>query len=212
MLALGLAASAATPQSDGAAPVFDRPVSALELRNEILARPAAELATTTQISGKFVQRRFLSELPRPLVSRGEFTLDRDEGIVWRTWEPFPSEFLLTPDGMTLRDGSTETHVSKAERPALAAALEMFVALFALDIERLAASFELYGIDAGDRWQVGLKPRSGGLAQVFERAVITGEQHVERIELESAGGDRTEIELSDVVVRATGPAAAEAARR
>ena len=201
----------ATPRVARAASLFDQSVSATQLKHDILARPAAELSATTEISGKFVQRRYLSGLSRPLVSSGEFALARERGILWRTNEPFPSEFLLTAAGMTLRDGATETHVPQAERPALATALEMLLAIFALDVERLANNFELYGLTQGDRWQVGLRPRNGGLAQVFERAVISGERHVERIELTSAGGDRTEIELSDVVTRTTALDAAEAAR-
>ena len=78
---------------------------------------------------------------------------------------------------------------------------MFFALFALDVERLADSFELFGDSSGERWRVGLRPRAGGLAQVFNQAVISGGETVERIELSSAGGDRTEIELSGVETRA-----------
>ena len=74
---------------------------------------------------------------------------------------------------------------------------MFFALFALDVTRLGDSFKLYGDEQGEHWQVGLRPRDGGLAQVFEQAVIGGARTVERIELSSAGGDRTEIELSDI---------------
>jgi hypothetical protein len=204
-------AQVAAPRIACAAALFDQPVSAAQLRTEILARPAAELAATAQIRGKFIQRRYLSGLPRPLVSSGEFTLAREQGILWHTLEPFASEFLLTPHGMTLRDGTTETHLPNTERPALKTALEMFLAIFALDVERLAGSFELYGLNDGDRWQVGLRPRDGGLAQVFERAVITGDRHVQRIELESPGGDRTEIEFSDVEARNSALDAVEAAR-
>jgi hypothetical protein len=87
---------------------------------------------------------------------------------------------------------------------------MLLAMFALDVQRLAAGFDLYGVKHEDRWQVGLRPRSG-LAQVFSEAVITGARHVERIELATSGGDRTEIELTDVLTRSTPLDAAEAAR-
>ena len=86
----------------------------------------------------------------------------------------------------MRDGASATRLSSAERPALRAALEMFFALFALDVTRLGDSFKLYGGEQGEHWQVGLRPRDGGLAQVFEQAVIGGARTVERIELSSAG--------------------------
>jgi len=208
---VGAAALIAVSRFALAENLFDQPLTAKQLLETVLAQPAVELSATRVLSGKFIQRRYLNGLPRPLVSSGDFILAREQGILWRTTEPFASEFVLAPGGMTLRDGDTETHVSDAERPALRTALEMLFAIFALDVARLADNFELHGLAQGDGWQVGLRPRSGGLAQVFDRAVITGARHVERIELTTAGGDRTELEFAGVVTRATALDATEAAR-
>ena len=201
----------AVPRGATGEDLFERQVTPRQLLENVLSQPAAELSTTRVLSGQFVQRRFLNGLARPLISRGDFLLAREQGILWRTREPFASEFLLTSAGMTLRDGTNELRVSDADRPALRTALDMLLAIFALDVESLSAGFELYGLKHDDRWQVGLRPRDGGLAQVFSRAVITGARHVERIELATAGGDRTEIELTDVATRSTPLDAAEAAR-
>jgi Outer membrane lipoprotein carrier protein LolA-like len=210
-LNLLLTGAMAAPQGTPDAGLFAHPVTAAQLLQTTLARPAAELSAAKVLTGKFVQRRYLHGLDRPLISNGDFVLAREQGILWRTATPFPSEFVLSSRGMTVRDGENATHLASAERPALRTALEMFFALFALDVARLADSFELYGEGQGDRWQVGLKPRDGGLAQVFEQAVISGARTVERIELSSAGGDRTEIEFSETQTRTTALDAAEAAR-
>lgn len=191
--------------------LFEKPATARQLLANVLAQPAAEMAASQVLSGQFLQRRYLNGLARPLISRGDFLLARGQGIVWRTREPFASEFVLTSAGMILRDGSSEMRLSEAERPALRTALEMLLAIFALDVERLAGGFDLYGEKHDDGWRLGLRPRHGGLAQVFSEAVITGARHVERIELSTAGGDRTEIELSDVTTRSAPLDAAEAAR-
>lgn len=214
VVACGLVAAIvliAVPHGAQAEDLFERPVTTRQLLESVLSQPATELSTSRVLSGQFVQRRFLNGLARPLISRGDFLLAREQGILWRTREPFASEFVLTSAGMTLRDGTSELRVSDAERPALRTALDMLLAIVALDVERLSAGFELYGLKHDDRWQVGLRPRSGGLAQVFSRAVIIGARHVERIELVTAGGDRTEIELTDVATRSTPLDAAEAAR-
>jgi hypothetical protein len=199
---LATAASGAAP-ADNPPPdsLFEHPVTAGELLKTTLAAPAAELSNAKVLTGKFIQRRYLKGLERPLISSGDFVLARGEGILWRTSVPFPSEFVLGAQGMSLRDGEARTVVSSAEHPGLRAALEMFFSLFALDVERLADSFELYGDSAGDHWRVGLRPRAGGLAQVFDHAVIGGGRAVERIELFTAGGDRTEIEFSGVETHA-----------
>jgi hypothetical protein len=197
------AAAVAAAQPDGTShdELFQHPQTADQLLQTTLARPAAELGHAKVLSGKFVQRRYLKGLDRPLVSSGDFVLARERGILWRTAAPFPSEFVLSAGGVSLRDAGNETRLSNAEHPGLRPVLEMFFALFALDVQRLADSFDLYGESSGDRWQVGLRPRESGLAQVFDRAVIGGAQQVERIELSSSGGDRTEIEFSGVETRA-----------
>jgi Outer membrane lipoprotein carrier protein LolA-like len=210
-LNLWFAGAVAEPQPAPDTGLFEHPVSAAHLLQTTLSQPAAELSAAKVLTGKFVQRRYLRGLDRPLISSGDFMMAREQGILWRTATPFASEFVLTTSGMTVRDGASATHLSSAERPALRAALEMFFALFALDVARLGDSFELYGAEQGEHWQVGLRPRQGGLAQVFEQAVISGARTVERIELSSAGGDRTEIELSDTQTRTTALDAGEAAR-
>jgi hypothetical protein len=213
LAAATLAAGAvlAVSRSACASGLFDQPVSASELLHTTLAQPAAELAAARVLSGKFVQRRYLAGLDRPLVSQGDFLLAREQGILWRTTTPFPSEFVLSAGGMTLRDGASTTHLSSSERPALRTALEVLFALFALDVGRLAETFELFGQNQGDHWQVGLRPRDGGLARLFDQAVISGAHTVERIELSSASGDRTEIELSGIETHASALDAGEAAR-
>lgn len=211
--AVGLLAlvALAAPAASRAADLFVQPTSAEQLLQTILARPAAELSSARVLRGTLVQRRHLSGLPRPLVSRGAFVLARDTGILWETREPFASEFVLTESGMILRDGDAQSRVKSADQPALRAALELFVAVFALDLARLEKSFELYGDSDGGRWRLGLRPRQARMAEVFTRAIVTGSRHVERIELEAPNGDRTEIELREVVASAESLEAHEAAR-
>ncbi len=189
--------------------LFDRPLKPRQLVDTVLADVAATFSTTQVLNGKFVQRRQISGLPRPLTSSGDFLLARGEGILWRTSTPFTSEFVLSPRGMTLRSGGTEQRVTEAEQPALRTALEMLFAMFSMDLDRLDANFELHGRSLGARWEIGLRPRTGGLSQAFSEAIVSGSKQVDRIVLTGAAGDRTEIEFSDVVARSAPLDAAEA---
>lgn len=210
-LAAAAVAAACVAGSAQADALFDHPLTPRQLAGTVLADIAGRMAATRVIAGTFVQRRQISGLPRPLVSSGDFLLVRDAGIAWRTRTPFESELLLAPDGMTLRSGGTEQHVSAAEQPALHAALGMLFAIFSMDLGRLDAAFELFGRSQGTAWQVGLRPRPGGLSQAFASAVVTGSTQVDRIELSSATGDTTVIQFSNVVARDTAPDASEAAQ-
>ena len=211
--ALGIVAlvALAAPAASLAEELFDQPASAEQLLQTILALPAAELSSAQVLRGRFIQRRNLSGLPRPLVSRGEFLLARDTGILWETREPFASEFVLTESGMILRDGDTQSRVTSTDQPALRAPLELFLAVFALDLARLEKSFELYGEGDGSYWRLDLRPRQARMAEVFTRAIVSGSRYVERIELEAPNGDRTEIELTAVAASSEPLDAHEGAR-
>ena len=133
------------------------------------------------LRGRFSQRKFLREIPRPLTSTGEFLLVRDRGIWWHTQTPLESELTLTPGG--------------AAQQQLAASI--FFALFALDLDTLARNFDLFVMDSGEpkpQWLLGLQPRDATLAAWFQQATISGGLHVQRITLFEAAGDRTEIDL------------------
>ncbi|MDR3414683.1 MAG: outer membrane lipoprotein carrier protein LolA [Nevskia sp.] len=179
--------------------VFAHPLAPAQM-SALLGTAARPLAAATGLRGRFEQRKYLPELPRPLLSTGEFLFARDVGVWWHTRTPFDSVFILTRDGARSRDeGGGETRIAAAEQPGVAVAARIFFALFALDFEALANDFETYGVPTGGGWQVGLRPKQAAMAAVFREAVIDGAQHAQRIELQDTHGDRTEILLPEVDV-------------
>lgn len=199
LLGGGYASAAATePSADASATdsaaVFAHPLSASDLAK--LLGPATQgLATAAGIRGRFEQRRFLRELPRPLLSTGDFVFARDIGVHWHTVKPFDAVFILTRDGAVSRDTSgTETRIASADQPGVAVAARIFFALFALDFETLSQDFELYGQTQGTHWQVGLRPKLAAMSAVFKESLIVGDHYARQITLSDARGDRTEIEL------------------
>jgi hypothetical protein len=165
---------------------------------KLLSAPARELSRSPVLRGHFSQRKFLRELQVPLTSSGEFLFARELGISWHTRQPFDSEFLLSRDGMMQKDsGSVAMSLSAGQQPALQIALRLFVGLFSLDLDALAADFELYGLSSGEHWQLGLRPKSAAMAAVFNEALIDGRNAVESVELRDASGDRTLITIVDL---------------
>jgi hypothetical protein len=206
---LGLSAGAATPPVPPPTPAAATQVSPEE---SVFAHPAtpAQLATITGgtarsiagakvVRGRFVQRRHLAGLARPLESSGTFLFARGSGIDWHTEQPFDSQFLLTGSRITQKDeGGVSLEIDAAEQPALAVVSRVFFALFALDLEALSQDFELYGERVGDgSWILGLKPRTEALASVFRQAMVRGRDSVTRVTLEDGNGDASEIEFQSV---------------
>jgi hypothetical protein len=199
MLALGAHAEEVDP--------FQHPTTGAALMSSTLAAPARNLASAKVLSGHFVHHKHLAEVPQPLTANGEFTYARDLGVYWHTQQPFDSVFVLTQRGIVQRDEGAETiRLSAQEQPAVRVIADIFLALFTLDVSSLSSTFDLYGKSQGERWIVGLRPKSATIGSVFRQATITGEKDVEQVVLVDAHGDRTVIELEDIRYSSAEPGA------
>ncbi|MBL6751627.1 MAG: outer membrane lipoprotein carrier protein LolA [Nevskia sp.] len=181
------------------AAVFAHPLDAAGLA--ALLGPAQRLAAASGLRGRFEQRKYLQELPQPLLSSGEFLFARGLGIWWHTRVPFDSVFVLTRSGIRNTDeGGARMELRSDDQPAVAGVARIFFALFALDFRTLSSEFDLYGMPAADAgpgaWMVGLRPRSSALAGVFGQALIAGAARATRVELSDAQGDRTVVAIPE----------------
>ena len=186
---------------------FEHPTTGSALLNTTLAVPARTLADAKVLTGRFVHQKHLSEVPQPLVANGEFTYARGLGVYWHTQQPFESVFVLTQRGIVQRDEGAETlRLSAHEQPAVRVIADIFLALFTLDVTSLSSSFDLFGKSQGERWIVGLRPKSATIGSVFKQATITGAKDVEQVVLVDAHGDRTVIDLANTQYSSAAPSA------
>lgn len=186
---------------------FAHPATGEALLRSTLARPAAQLAKAQVLTGRFTHAKHLSEIPQPLIATGEFTFARDLGVYWHTQQPFDSVVVLTNGGIVQRDeGAQALRLSADEQPAVRVIANIFLAMFTLDVASLSRNFDLYGLSQGDRWIIGLKPRSNAIASVFRQATVTGSVDVEQVVLTDAHGERTVIDLTAIQYSAAPPGA------
>lgn len=197
LLGLTVMIASANAGAPPAADVFAHAADTAELE-ALLGNSAQRIASAPAIQGHFEQRKYLADLPQPLLSTGEFLFARDYGVWWHTKTPFESVFVLTREGMRNRDeGGTELKISSAEQPGIAAAARIFFALFSLDLKALASDFETFGSGTPSQWEIGLRPKVAALSAVFRDARLDGGDDVRSIELRDAHGDRTDILVSSV---------------
>lgn len=177
-----------------AADVFDHPATPAQAQAIVRAAMPA-LEDTEVLRGQFTQRRHLLEIPRPLTSHGEFLLVRGQGVWWHARAPLDAALVLTPAGVLADSTAAAPDRPAATQPGTALVAEIFFALFALDIDTLARSFELFATQAGPDWQLGLRPRDAALGTWFRQASVRGAAQVQQVTLDEATGDRLEIDLS-----------------
>ena len=158
---------------------------------EQLARPAV-------LHGQFEQIRHLQGFRNPLVSRGDFVVARDRGVLWETRKPFASTTVIMKDRVVTRgsDGGSQVMVDKSQSQAASMINALMPALLGGDVVTLSKYFEV-GETAtdGGGWRLELTPRKSGLAHVFARIVLQGDRYVRSVHLEEKGGDSTDIVFS-----------------
>jgi len=170
------------------------------------ASGSSELAVTIRsrlgrpevVRGEFEQKKYIQALAKPLVSRGDFLVARERGVLWRTRIPFAQTVRLTRAGIVLEQGGeTSVRLSAEREPAVRAATGVLFALWAGDFDRLREHFELSGQVEREGWSVVLRPIGAMPAQLFQSVRMEGGSHIRAVDLLERNGDRTEIRFSRV---------------
>lgn len=171
------------------------------------ARAADDLAMVQQrvaqvevLRGRFEQEKRITGFKNPLRSQGRFVVSRQQGVIWTTDKPFPSEVVITRDRILSRqrDGGQRVEVDGREQPALRSVNAMMFALVSGDVGALSARFETQVQALPDNgWRLSLKPRSAALAKAFARIVLNGDRYVREVRIEEANGDSTQLRFSEL---------------
>jgi hypothetical protein len=179
-------------------------VHAADAPPALLTQVRQRLADAPVLRGEFVQRKQLKGFRNPLVSRGDFLVARDRGVVWRTREPFASALVVTRDRLLSRqaDGSVGTQVDAGREPGIRAINEMLFALMSTDLPVLSQRFRIEGqLSGAEGWRLALVPRDAALGQWLSRIELDGDRFVRAVRLQEAQGDTSTITLSAHAVAA-----------
>lgn len=178
-----------------ACPAWPQAAGAPEALPPVVAQVRQRIGSDPVLRGEFEQRKAIKGFKNPLVSRGDFLVIRDRGVVWRTREPFPSTMVVTRERLLTRqaNGSTASQLDAREEPALRAINETLFALMAADLGVLAQRFRIEGeLRGADAWRLSLTPRDGGLARWLASVELEGDRFVRAVRLAEAQGDTSTI--------------------
>ena len=155
------------------------------------------MADDAVLRGAFEQRKTVKGFRNPLVSRGEFVVARQRGVLWRTLEPFASSLVVTRDRVLARqaDGTVGRRLQADEEPAVRAICETLFALMTADLASLAQRFQIDGETGKEVWRLVLQPRDAALARWLQRVELEGDRFLRSVRLSEASGDQTQIRLS-----------------
>ena len=176
--------------------------------NNVAAEPMAEqdialvqktLSSNVFASGGFIQHRHLNAIPRPLVSSGQFAIWSQQGIYWQTEQPFFSATSYTADDVIDWSEDLQALPSSGSLGTIQKYInEVMVALLNVDNEALARYFASEWSGTPQQWELRLVPSRATVRRSIDNIHIEGEKLIQRIVLESAEGEKTDIQFSDVI--------------
>jgi outer membrane lipoprotein-sorting protein len=173
----------------------------------------ARLVDAPRVRGQFKQEKTVAGFKKPLVSRGDFLLARDQGVLWNTRSPFASTLTLTRKSLSAEQGTggAAYRLDSTKEPALAAVNELLFALLAGDVASLQKRFKVEGELVGAAgWKLELTPTDAGLARIFKHVHLEGDGYVRQVRLDETRGD-TSLITFDALTQQPPPDAAEAKR-
>lgn len=162
-----------------------------------LAQLSQQLREPSVIRGQFVQHKQLRALPQPLVSRGQFILAREHGLLWLLREPLQQDYRITESGFAQRTPSGWEPTG--QQSAAARQNQLFLAVLRGDAEALQRDFQPELLGTPEAWTLTLTPRSKLLQQIFSAIHIQGSVTAERIELMETQGDSTLLLLENTEI-------------
>ncbi|MBN1378373.1 MAG: outer membrane lipoprotein carrier protein LolA [Gammaproteobacteria bacterium] len=147
------------------------------------------------IEGKFEQERTLQGINRVIRSNGRFSIWRDNGIYWETSKPLFQATSFSKGSVYYWTDESNCESVKNDSYQISEKIsQLMLAFFTADLKQLESDFEVIGKNTNKGWTIILDPSNMYVSKAVNRVTISGAEHVEKISLELATGDHTNIWL------------------
>lgn len=154
-----------------------------------------ELAQHPGGQARFVEKRHLALLDKPVLATGEMTYTAPDRLEKRTLTPKTETLLLDKDTLTVERDRRKLSINLSQRPEALAFVESIRGTLAGDRAALERNYRLQLSGTADTWTLTLVPSDARIAQLLQRVTISGTQRqVRHIEYLQADGDRTELAI------------------
>ncbi|AVS68434.1 hypothetical protein C8245_24770 [Paracidovorax avenae] len=166
------------------------PLHAASAGTATLSSLAQHVAQYPVVRAEFTQTRQMAALKRPVVTTGRIIYSRERGVLWQIEKPYAMTYVLQDDKVVEIGADGQRRERQVQ--GLAEIGRVFRAVLSADTQALAGYFDIAVQGTTAQWTLELKPRQPQMAQVMERIQITGDQFVQTLRMDEAGGDSTSL--------------------
>jgi outer membrane lipoprotein-sorting protein len=166
------------------------------------------LARHTVSSGQFELTKTIKKFGRGIVSTGNFTIAKNEGMIWNTKSPFPSTLItgadfivqITADGKASRMGTSGNGI-------FLQIASIINAVFSADTNELAKAFTIDFSGTEAAWTITLVPKDRTLRSFSEKITLKGGladdlQLIQQVLIDESSGNTTKYILKNHKFRDT----------
>lgn len=160
---------------------------------------SAESVSTLQCD--IVQTKHMRMMQRGMVSKGSMKYCRPDSLRWEYASPYTYTFLLCEDKVVLCKDGRKDMVDVARNRAMKELTSVMIGAMTGTALTDADAFDATVADEGRYWVVSLSPKKKDLRRMYTAILLkynpaTG--NTERVEMTEKNGDRTLIELKNIV--------------
>ena len=168
-------------------PVCGAPISA----DDILAA----LGRPDHLTADYALEKKTPAVSARLASKGRLVINKDLGLLWITTEPFEDAIGFSKNKTGAMDDNG--HWTVKESRAAKRALEITRQFLDADPDEVSNHFFLTPSGTPSHWELVVTPKGGSAAQFISEMLISGDEHIKRLQIVQTDGTITRIEFTNV---------------
>jgi outer membrane lipoprotein-sorting protein len=150
-----------------------------------------ELAKHKGGKAKFVEKKTISLLDKPVVSTGEMSYIAPAYLEKRTLMPKPEILILDKDMLSIERDKQKLSINLSNQPEALAFIDSIRGTLTGNRAALEKNYGLYLSGTADKWVLTLLPSEPKIAALVLRIVVSGSKNqIRSIEYLQADGDRS----------------------
>ena len=144
---------------------------------------------------KFVEKKYISLLDKPVVSTGEMSYTAPDRLEKRTLTPKPELLLLDKEVLSIEREKQKLSINLSNQPEALAFIDSIRGTLTGNRAALEKNYLLHLAGTQDKWVLTLLPSEQKIAALVLRIVVTGSKNqIRSIEYLQADGDRSVLSI------------------
>jgi outer membrane lipoprotein-sorting protein len=150
---------------------------------------------------KFVEKKYISLLDKPVVSTGEMTYVAPDRLEKRTLTPKPEILLLDKEMLSIERDKQKLTINLGNQPEALAFIDSIRGTLTGNRAALERNYLLHLAGNADKWVLTLLPSEPKIAALVLKITVSGSRNqIRSIEYLQADGDRSVMSIEPIEVK------------